>query len=49
MERAFLDAVVNDQDVAPYGTTFEDGYKNAVICDAITQSARAGRRVQVEF
>jgi len=34
-----LDAIVNDKSVAPYGATFEDGYKNAVICDAILKSA----------
>jgi predicted dehydrogenase len=41
--------VVEDKDVAPYGATFEDGYKNAVICDAIVQSARDGRRVQIAY
>ena len=44
-----LDAIVNDKDVAPYGATFEDGYKNAVICDAILQSAESGRRVDVKY
>ncbi|MBI1801009.1 MAG: Gfo/Idh/MocA family oxidoreductase [Chloroflexi bacterium] len=44
-----LDAIVNDKDVAPYGATFEDGYRNAVICDAILQSARAGRRVAIAY
>ncbi|HEX2034492.1 MAG TPA: Gfo/Idh/MocA family oxidoreductase [Chloroflexota bacterium] len=44
-----LDAIVNDKDVAPYGATFEDGYKNAVICDAIVQSAREGRRVEIAY
>jgi predicted dehydrogenase len=45
----FLDAVVNGKEVAPYGADFEDGYKNAVICDAIVQSAREGRRVQIAY
>ena len=44
-----LDAIVNDKDVAPYGATFEDGYRNAVICDAIVESARAGRRVEIAY
>lgn len=44
-----LDAIVNDKDVAPYGATFEDGYKNAVICDAIAASAREGRRVAIRY
>ena len=38
-----LDAIVNDKPVAPYGATFEDGYKNAVVCDAILKSAETGR------
>ena len=44
-----LDAIVNKKSVAPYGATFEDGYKNAVICDAILQSAQDGRRVAVHY
>ncbi len=44
-----LDAIVNNRDVAPYGATFEDGYKNAVICDAILESAESGRRVDVRY
>ena len=44
-----LDAIVNDKDVAPYGATFEDGYRNAVICDAILQSSSEGRRVTIEY
>ncbi len=44
-----LDAIVNDKDVAPLGATFEDGYRNAVICDAILQSAQDGRRVAVNY
>jgi len=42
-----LDAIANDRDVAPLGATFEDGYRAAVICDAILESAREGRRVEV--
>jgi len=44
-----LDAIVNNKDVAPYGATFEDGYKNAVICDAILESAESGRRVDIKY
>ncbi len=44
-----LDAIVNQKDVAPYGATFEDGYKNAVICDAIVESAESGRRVDIKY
>ena len=44
-----LDAIVNQKDVAPFGATFEDGYKNAVICDAILESAASGRRMDVKY
>jgi hypothetical protein len=30
---------VNDKPVAPYGADFEDGYRNACVCDAIFESA----------
>jgi len=44
-----LDAIANDKDIAPYGATFEDGYKCAVICDAILASAQSGARVAVRY
>jgi predicted dehydrogenase len=44
-----LDAIVNDNSVDPYGATFEDGYRNAVICDAILKSAETGRRITVTY
>jgi predicted dehydrogenase len=44
-----LDAIVNDKSVAPYGADFLDGYKNAVICDAILKSAENGKRVDVKY
>ena len=45
----FLDCIVNDKDVAPYGATFEDGYRCAVICDAILESAASKRQVDVKY
>lgn len=42
-----LDAIVNNKSVAPYGATFEDGHRAAVICDAILESSRTGRRVAI--
>jgi predicted dehydrogenase len=45
----FFRAIVNDTDVAPGGATFVDGYRNAVICDAILESASSGRRVDVKY
>jgi predicted dehydrogenase len=44
-----LDAIVNNKDIAPYGATFEDGYKNAVICDAIQQSAEASKHIAIRY
>jgi len=45
----FLDAIVNNKEVAPYGATFEDGYKTAVICDAIQQSAEDCRYIDIRY
>ena len=45
----FFRAIVNDTDVDPYGATFVDGYRNAVICDAILESAAGGKRVDVNY
>ncbi len=44
----FLDVIVNNKELA-IGATFEDGYKNAVICDAIQQSADTNRLVDVKY
>ncbi len=44
-----LDAIANHKDVAPYGADFMDGYKNAVICDAILKSAETGRQVSINY
>ncbi len=45
----FLSAVVKGTDVAPDGATFEDGYRNNVICDAIVQAAETGQRVEISY
>jgi len=45
----FLDCIVNDKDVAPYGATFEDGYRAAVVCDAILASAEARKQIDVKY
>ncbi len=44
-----LDAIVNDKDVGPHGATFLDGYKTAVVCDAIVQSADTRRQVDINY
>jgi len=40
-----LRCIAEDEDVAPYGATFEDGYRACVISDAILESADTGRAV----
>jgi predicted dehydrogenase len=45
----FLDAVVNDRPVNPYGATFEDGYKTAVISEAIMESSQTGKRARITY
>jgi len=45
----FIDAIINDKDVAPYGATFEDGYKCAAVCDAILESATRGKMVSIKY
>ena len=44
-----LDAIVNKTPIAPYGATFEDGYKNAVICEAIMASAAKEKTVTIKY
>jgi len=44
-----LKAIVNDEDIAPYGATFKDGYKCNVIMDAIVKSAQEGRKVIIQY
>ena len=44
-----LDCIVNDKDVAPIGADFEDGYRAAVICDAILESAETRRQVDCKY
>lgn len=45
----FLDCIVNDKDVAPIGADFEDGYRCAVVCDAILESAGSRRQVDCNY
>jgi predicted dehydrogenase len=45
----FLDCIVNDKDVAPYGATFEDGYRADCVCAAIAESAQTRRQVDVVY
>ena len=45
----FFGAIVNNTDVAPYGATFVDGYRNAVICDAIVKSSQTKQAVDIRY
>jgi predicted dehydrogenase len=44
-----LDCIVNDGDVAPHGATFQDGYRAAIVCDAILESADKRRQVDIRY
>jgi predicted dehydrogenase len=44
-----LDCIVNDKEVGPHGATFVDGYKAAVVCDAIVESAETKRHVDIKY
>jgi predicted dehydrogenase len=44
-----LRAIAEDADVAPYGATFEDGYRAAEVCDAIARSSESGKRKQISY
>jgi predicted dehydrogenase len=45
----FLDAIATDGEVAPYGATFEDGYRTAEICDAIVRSHESRARETLQY
>jgi predicted dehydrogenase len=44
-----LSAIAGETAVAPYGATFEDGYRAAEVCDAIVRSGQTGSREQIEY
>jgi predicted dehydrogenase len=45
----FMDCVVNDKPVGPYGATFHDGYRVQVIMEAILQSSKTGKRIDIVY
>lgn len=45
----FLAAVAGQGEVAPLAATFADGYRAAVVCDAVAASAASGKRVPIEY
>lgn len=44
-----LSAIRTGGQVGPYGATFEDGYRNAEVCDAILRAAETGQRQVVHY
>ncbi|MDQ6674145.1 MAG: Gfo/Idh/MocA family oxidoreductase [Chloroflexota bacterium] len=44
-----FEAIVHDRDVAPYGATFADGYRAAVVCDAIATSSRDRSQIFITY
>jgi predicted dehydrogenase len=45
--RDFLEAVSEGRPVPPRQASFEDGWRAAVLCEAIHSSAREGRRIEI--
>ncbi len=45
----FVDCVAENKPVAPYGATFEDGYRCQVIMDGIVRSSGSGRRIELKY
>jgi predicted dehydrogenase len=44
-----LDCIVNNKSVGPHGATFEDGYRAAVVCDAVVESAAKKKQIDVKY
>jgi predicted dehydrogenase len=44
-----LQAIASDTDIAPYGATFEDGYRASEVGDAIVRSGGSGQRETVAY
>jgi predicted dehydrogenase len=44
-----LEAIADDREVAPYGATFEDGYRASEVCDAIVRSSAQGSRISLAY
>jgi predicted dehydrogenase len=44
-----LKAIADDTDIAPYGATFEDGYRASEVGDAIVRSGESGERIPISY
>lgn len=47
--RHFLQAIIEGKSVTPHGADFEDGYRATVVADAILESNRTGKRVEIVY
>ncbi len=45
----FLECVAQGKPVAPFGATFEDGYRCQMIMDGIRRSSGSGRRIELKY
>jgi predicted dehydrogenase len=43
----YLDRLAEGRSVSPEGATFVDGYRNCLIIDAMVESAKSGKRVEI--
>ena len=44
-----INAVMENKPLEPYVATFEDGYRNAVICDAMLKSSETGKKEECKY
>ena len=44
-----LDCIVNDKDIAPLCATFEDGYRVAAVVEAMEDSSKQGKKIDIEY
>ncbi len=44
----FINAVINNKSIEPYGATFYDGYIVQVVMDAIKKSSISGKKIKIE-
>jgi hypothetical protein len=42
-------AVMGKGGMDPHVANFEDGYRNAVICDAMLKSAKTGKKEKINY
>ena len=45
----FIDAVANEKPLCPHNATFDDGYRVAVVIEAMRKSSATGQRVAVQY